>query len=283
MADSLLGSGDAGQGGTPPPAATGNPPAGGTGGETKTWRDTLPEDIRSHAAISSFKDVESLTKSYIHAQGLVGKKGAIVPGEKATPEEWNNFYQQLGVPTVDKYDLAMPKDYKMPEPVVAKFKEAFAKNGVLPKQAAAIIETYAQFEGESVKASQAAKEAEFKTASDSLKKEWGDQFDTNLQAANFFLKEKGGQGAREYLEQKGLAADPMVVKLLAEAGKLMGEDKLREGGIGSDKQNPHEIMGEIARIQAEGKTNGFYDNTHPMHATIMRKWESLHKQLTGGR
>ena len=68
--------------------------------ETKTWRDSLPDDLKNNATLANFDNVENLAKSYVHAQSVIGKKGVIKPGEKASDEEWGNFYKELGVEIV---------------------------------------------------------------------------------------------------------------------------------------------------------------------------------------
>src|ERR1043166_4213884 len=62
--------------------------AGGSGGGGQvSWRDSLPDDIKGNATLANVQSVQDLAKGYIHAQGLIGKKGIIPPGDKASDEE----------------------------------------------------------------------------------------------------------------------------------------------------------------------------------------------------
>lgn len=285
MEGTALGSESSGQGVSPPPATPSNPvapatPLTGGGGEPKSWREALPEDIRSHAAISSFQDVPSLVKSYIHAQGMVGKKGVIVPGEKATAEDWNRYYKEIGVPEVDKYEVAAPKEYSIPPETLGKFKEVAVKNGLLPKQANELLGWYSQFEAQTLKehTEGVAKESAEQLAG--LKKEWGDGYDKNLQSAQFAAKEMGGDTFVKYLNDTGLGNDVNLIRIFAKVAPLLGEDKLREGGVSSEGMTPHEIHAKIADIRANPL---FTDTSDPRRPALMREFESLNKRLTGGR
>lgn len=80
-----------------PQEGDGNPPS---------WREALPADLKSEKTFEKFNDVPSLAKSYLEAQKAISKKGVIIPSDKATPEEWNNYYRSLGRPdTPEGYTL----------------------------------------------------------------------------------------------------------------------------------------------------------------------------------
>lgn len=297
MADeSVLGGGQndgvANPGGNPPPASgTGNlgssgGNAGGSalGGETqKSWRDSLPEDIRNNASISSFQDIPSLTKAFIHAKSLVGKKGVIRPDDKATPEEWGNFYKEIGVPESDKYMITQPKDYEVDDGFLGKYKEVAAKNGLLPRQAQELLSWYAQMDKEAETHEKTERAKTVKEGLEGLRKEWGDAYDKELKSAEFAAKELGGEELRSWVASKDLREDPMLIKLLNKASKLMGEDRLHEGGVTDSSQTPSEIQREIDSLRASGDANGLFNKNHPMHFVTLSKIEALAKKLTNGR
>lgn len=276
------GDGGAGAGGSAGTGGGAGNAAAGGGGQA-TWRDTLPADLKDNPILSKYSDVGNLAKAYIHAQQQISKKGAIVPGEKASDQEWQDFYRAVGVPEADKYALQMPKDYQINEQTASQFKEQALKAGLLPKQASAILEWYAGFEKNSLSQAATAKQTEQSQGLEALKKEWGESWDKEVQGANLFLKDVAGQKVVEYLQKNGLASDPMVIRLCASAAKLMGEDKLREGGLGDGRQSPEDIQKQIDDLRSHGDQNGLYDKNHPMHGPTLAKLESLAKMLTGGR
>lgn len=274
---------DSGAGSQGAPAQGSGSGGSSTGAGTGSWRDALPEDIRSNAAISSFTDIAALAKSHIHAQSQIGKKGAIVPGEKASDEEWGAFYRSIGVPEADKYEVAAPKDMAIAPDVLKGFKEVMSKNGVLPKAANETLNFYATFQKQQAIAEQALKGIETAKALGELKKEWGDAYERNLTSINMLVKEKGGDDVLKLLQSTTPIVpgnNPLILKLLANAAKLMGEDKLREGGASTDQVEPGELDNQINEVRAQLFA---LDKNDPRRATVLAKFTSLSKQKTGGK
>lgn len=277
------GSAGSGAGGSGAGGSGGGAGQGGSGGAA-SWRDSLPEDIRANPAISSFQDIPSLTKAFIETKSMVGKKGVIVPGEKATDEDWGNFYKSLGVPEADKYELAPPQGVELDEGFVSAFKETALKAGLLPRQASAMLAKYSEFQKQGETAELKEIETIAKQQMEGLKKEWGDGYDKEIRTAQVAVKEVGGDDFIKYLNETGLGNDVQVIKFMSKVGKLLGEDKLREGGaISTDAQTRTEIQGQLDELRANGDANGLYDKSHPMHSVTLARLESLAKRLTGGR
>lgn len=272
MTTTLTGSEGTGQ--APAPETSGNPAAESQTG-TKSWHDSLPDDLKADAALTKFKDVPDLAKAYKHAQALIGKKGVILPGEKASDEEWAYFYKSLGQPELEKYELQGPKDKKVNPEAVSKFKEAAHKAGLLPKQAEKLLEFYTAQEGEALAQRTQAKQAEAKQNLESLKKEWGQGWDKNVELARLAVKEVGGPEFAQYLETSGLGDDTRLISVMAKVGKLLGEDKIRgEGGGRMDGKTPAEIEAEIGDIMGNPK-HPYFDQSHPGHKGAVAMVESL--------
>ncbi len=288
----LTGSEGAGQSGTT--QGQGNPQGGtsgqtnqggqggGTGGEAGggqgAWYDSLPQEIKDNATLKQFKDVGSLAKSYLHANSLIGKKGVIPPGEKATDEEMDQFYTSLGRPPIDKYEIKPPQGKDVNPKAVEWFKENAFKLGLLPKQAQTLLEKYTEFESAQVGEMSKAKQLEQGKQLESLKTEWGQGYGKQVAMARLAVKELGGEGFTQYLEKTGLGNDPEVIKFMAKAGKLLGEDKLRGEDVGQFGKTPKEIQSEINKIR-ETPNHAYYDKSHPGHNTAVLQMEELYKQL----
>ena len=87
---------------------------GSTEGDNQDWKSTLSDDLKNDPTLSNFKDVESLAKTVVHQQKVLGS-GIPIP---KTDEEKMEVYNKLGRPeTADKYEVSIPTDYKqyMPE------------------------------------------------------------------------------------------------------------------------------------------------------------------------
>jgi hypothetical protein len=258
--------------------------AGSSGaGNTSSWRDSLPEDIRANPAISSFTDVASLAKSHIHAQSQIGKKGAIVPGEKATDEEWSSFYRSIGVPTADKYEVAVPKDVTLAPETAKAFKELMANNGVLPKAAEKTLGFYAEFLKSQNAAAETARKAAVEKDIGAIKAEWGDAFERNANAVLLLAKEQGGEDVVKIL-QSGVpivpGAHPGFLKFLANAARLMGEDKLREGGAADGTMTGEELDTHLTELRG---TLASMTKDDPRRPGVLAKFESAAKMKTRGK
>lgn len=248
--------------------------AGGDGGGTsggQPWYESLSADVKSNGAIRQFKDVESLAKSYIHANAKISQKGVIVPGEKAPDEEWQGFFKSIGVPELDKYEIKAPEGKVQPE-MLTKLKETAHKLGVLPKQAQALLEF--QLKAQEEAQTTATKQFQTKIQADieGLRKEWGDGFGKQVAFAKAAARELGGEETVAHLDKTGLGNDAVLIKLLAKAGALLGEDKIRGEGGTTFGKTPAEIVREHEEMQ--GKLWGMAPSD-PQYATVSKRVEDL--------
>ena len=280
------GNGGAQSGGAGGSGGGGDAGGGASGGSaTGTWRDSLPEAIRGHSAISSFKDMPALVQSFIHAQSKLGEKGVIPPKDwsKTTPEEKAEFYKSLGVPDKDKYGINFPKEAKLADEVQGKIKEFAREHGLLPHQAEGYTQALLSLQMENEKARAEATKSAQNAEITKLKEEWGDSFAARVASCNQLIKEVD-PAFGEYIAEKGIGNDVNVIRFMEKASKkFLSETSLREGGIGNSAVSDQEARDGITQIYAEGDKNGFYDKSHPMHEVTMRKFEGFNKQLTRGR
>jgi hypothetical protein len=203
----------------------------------------------------------------------------IVPGEKAGEDEWNSFFESIGRPQVDKYELKTPEGKEVNKTFVEKYKEIAHKSGLLPKQAQAIMEHYIAFEENAMKEHAETQKKTLQEAQAGLKREWGEAFDKNVKLAEMAVQESGIEGLGEYLDKTGLNNDPQIAKLLAKMGSMFGEDKLRGEAAGRfGGQTPAEIQLEIDKLMAQP---GYFDSSHATHKSLTGQMEALMKKLHG--
>lgn len=243
-----------------------------------SWRDGLPDDLKTNATLSNIADVSSLAKSYVHAQSLIGKKGVIVPNDKSSDDDWKSFYKQLGQPELDKYELAPEKDVKVDETIFSKFKEVAHSSGLLPKQAKGILDWYTKLETEMKSAGEVGMKAQQAKDFDGLKSEWGQAYDKNVRLAQLAVKEVGGDTFSQYLDKTGLGNNVELIKVLSKVGSMLGEDKIRgEGANGFSGQTPKEIRLEIAKLM---DNPAYYDGSHKSHKLVVDQVADLYKKLS---
>ncbi len=102
------------------------------------WKEHyIPEEMRTDKVYDTFSDVAGGLKMLGSLQGMIGKKGVIVPGEASPPHEWDNFHRELGRPdTKDQYQMKVPDDLAeiYDENTIVKAREMFHGLGFNQKQ-----------------------------------------------------------------------------------------------------------------------------------------------------
>lgn len=264
---------------TTTPSAVSTPPPAAAGVATPSWRDSLPEDLKSNATLGLYSDVASLAKAHVHTQALVGKKGVFVPGDKATDEEWGNFYKSIGVPDADKYAITPPEGKSVNENMINWFKENAQKNGLLPKQAQNLLNNYLEFEEQNISSKVKEIDTEAQEQLTNLKKEWGEGYGKQIALAKLAVNELGGPDFGKYLEETGLGNDVQIVKLMSKVGKLLGEDKLRGDGSGNFGKTPEESKKAIGQIMND-KNSPYWDANHPGHKQAVAEVEAHYKSMS---
>lgn len=243
---------------------------------SENWKNILPDDLKNNPAIGSFKDLASMTKSYVNAQKMIGADKIALPGKYATPEERAEFFNRIGRPeTPDKYELPkpqLPEGMSYSNEMEKSFRDLAHKTGLTAEQAKALHDWNTQ----NVLQSHAAREQmvaqQFQQAEDALKKEFGLAYEQKLAKANAVVRQFG---AAELLEKKGFHNDPDVVRFLANIGEGMAEDKLIGKG---DALTPSGAQSQINAIM--GDTKGpYFDKNHPQHKETVAKVNALYTQI----
>lgn len=242
------------------------------------WYDKLPDEFKGEESLKSITDFNSLVKSYVHAQKMVGAEKISVPGKHATDDDWKNVYTKLGLPKdLATYQVETPKDSKFDTEFLNSFKEIAHKNGILPKQASGLM----GFFDSSIKAMEAKQEAQTKadvdTGISSLKNEWGAAFNDNINIARLAVNKLGNAELKDYLEKSGLGNNPMMIKLFSSVGKFLKEEKQLDIGSASTFGNaltPLEAQKKIDSILSDA-SGPYYNAEHPNHKSAVKEIQDL--------
>lgn len=266
------------------PPAVGNSTTQNTSTQTNTqgtghWTESLPDDLKNNEMLKQFSDVGNLAKSYVHAQQLVGKKGVIVPGEKASEQEWNDFYQGIGVPKEEeKYGVQAPAKEDMDPEFFSAMKKEAMKNGLLPRQADALVKFMIGKRKETEKLLHDHNTKEATETLSSLKNEWGEGFEKNLVLTKNAVKQLGGEDFSKFIKESGIGDNLQFIKFMHKVGQLMGEDRL----LGEDRQRFGLSNEELDREINELMANPAYtDNKHGDFVKINNKVQDLFKRRWG--
>ena len=112
---------------------------GSTESDNQDWKSTLSDNLKNDPTLSNFKDVESLAKTVVHQQKVLGSRMPI----PKTDEEKLEVYNKLGRPeTADKYEVSIPNDYQsyIPEQNLNEFKNVAHKIGLNNEQVKALVD-----------------------------------------------------------------------------------------------------------------------------------------------
>lgn len=249
--------------GEPAPSGDGQSSGTGTQEHETSWRDSLNDDFRDHKSLETFNDVNDLAKSFIHAQGMIGKDKVIIPTDSSTPEEVAEFYGKLGMPT--------PEEYKV-DGLEGDLKEAFIKNNILPNQASGMLEVINGLVNAQDSDSDAEYEAAMQAELENLKTEWGEAYEGNMQRAAEAFKTFGDEETAQYLDETGLGNDPTLIKLFSNIGAKLGEGDFK--GQAKPSMTKETAKKRINELYADVK-GPLYDTTNPRRGDVLKELEAL--------
>lgn len=260
----------------PDPAA---PPAAGAPPPAADWRASLPAEIRDAPGLTKFQDPGALARSYVELEGLVGRKGAIVPGEKDGPDVQARWRQAIGVPEKPSdYGLAAPKDIPA-EAWDGERATAFATEahrlGLTPAQAKGLAEWAAKDSASALQRFTAGIEADGRPMDEVLRGEWGARYDAQVDAAKRAARQFGDEAALGALEARiGGAA---MVRMFAKIGSALAEDA--PAGMGTGSRAPADPKAELDQIMAPGSP--YWQPLHPENAAAQARARELFRKMSG--
>lgn len=210
-------------------------PQGGT--SEPAWLAGVDESLRK--SLGKFKEPIEVGRAYVELEKKLGSSVQI-PKADASPEEWGKFFSRVGRPdSPDKYEL--PEEGLTDELRARIRKEAY-ESGATPKMVQALIGTILEDAKARMQAEEKASEERFTASVNELKKEFGDQYEANVQLANRALKGLFPSAAQAFID-RGFGNDPALIRDLVALGRRLGEDKLVVGNPAAPKEtHPYDWM-----------------------------------------
>ena len=276
--------------GTPDPAApaaaaaaalaTGGDPPAPAGG----WQAGLSAETAGALAPKNFATIEDFGKAYLSLETVIGKKGVIVPGDKATSEELDAFHTELGRPkTAEDYKITLGKGVQQTETdkaftaaMLPVFHAAGLNQGTVDK----LVEGFNAFTGaQGTVASEDAEAADEKLKLD-LHAKWGANLDKNEAIASFAAKEFGPP---ELLDKLNTAlGDVGLMEMMFNIGSRMIGDGGLIGVGGGFVSTPEQAQIKLAELKEDKEFNkALLDRDHPEHKQAVDKWSALGDLATG--
>lgn len=257
-----------------------------TSAQPTGWRESLG-DLGKEKVFDVFKGKDwtevgpAMAKQYVEAQKLIG--GSIrIPKPDASPEEkqkWlNDIYNKLGRPE-------KPEQYKIPEVDGIKWNEeqlkpaleTFHKLGFTAEQAEGVLKLYAQVLGQNVENAR----KRHNSAVETLKKEWGNNYDRKVVVAQRVINQFGGEELKKFLDDSGAGDNPHLVKALAEIGEILAEDGFISGRV-EGEMSKADIMKKMEAMLLD-PSHPINNLRHPGHAAALEEYKQLNRSLASAR
>lgn len=261
--------------------------------------DNLPEDLRNDPSLKDIKDAESLAKSYVNAQKMIGDSIRI-PSDEAGEDQWKKFYEKLEkVPNVARIDdqdqvlkkLGKPDDpdnYQIKDDLeiqdsdqLKEFKQYAHEAGLTNEQINKVLEFESKrHQNMSQEVSQ--KSNEFL---EKLQQEWGKDFDNRIEGAKeiFAQYEKQYPEAAEQLKDPNNPAsnNPIVIKALSELYRTYAENGTIKPDSGIQYgTSTQEAQNKLQDIMAN-PNHPYWNAMSAGHDQAVQKVRELYKQIEG--
>ena len=198
------------------------------------WTAALPDPLKTNADLTKFEKVGDLANDYLSvstkARELEQRVGNSIPKLKdgATDAERAAFYDALGRPKDAKEYEFDGEDKNAPE-WTAHWKQVSHQLGLTKDQAKNLSSAFNKQMQGMVEAHNAKIAGEIATATEKLKSEWGDKFDTNVELAKrVYQKHIGTEFDKDFDAGTGTTR-LQTMRLIMKFAALTGEEPITAG------------------------------------------------------
>lgn len=236
------------------------------------WARSLEvdKDILMDPSLKAINDVNSLTKSYVHAQRKIGQKGVLIPGENSTKEEWDTFYQKTGVPLEEQdYQSKLQFPGEGETAFDENFNNEFVRKAhelrIRPDQANQMYQFFNDQAKNTTERFQENVESERQEQLNNLRDTLGEEaYNVQLSKAQKLITEELGEDFQGYLRDTGIGKDPKVVEAFMKlATKMYNEEPIprdNAGGVMTKDQMNQEI-----NLALGNPDDPYHKPEHPDH------------------
>lgn len=221
---------------------------------TGGWYESIKDEyLRGFVETKGFDSVDKLAQSYQHAEKLLGDKvsSLIIPPADAPAEVLNEFYSKLGRPEKSTdYNLGLPDgaDKSFADAISNTMHEA----GLTAAQAEKIGKQYNEIAAKQIAAMEQQRQVQYDNELTSLKNEWAQNYDKNLELARRAARNLGVDDSMAEKIQSAVGVKGML-SLFNKIGSGFSEDKFMVGGA---QTSPFGMSVEAAKATLqEYKTN----------------------------
>lgn len=247
-----------------------------------SWRDSLPDELKSNASLEKFSDVSTLAKSYINAESMIGKDKMVIPGANTTEDEWNDIYDKLGRPSdPNAYELKaeLAEGEKIDEQLMSSFKETAHKHGLSPAQAQGLLDYYNSISSQSMVDLENNAVLAQEQSQRELREEWGRSYDDNLNKASTVGKQFFGEDVfgMQLADGSKLGDNPALIKGLSKMASIVSEDVF--AGDKDSAASSANMQQQINDLTAPNSP--YWNKMDPQHDATVQKVLALRSIVTG--
>lgn len=244
-----------------------------------SWKDALPEDVKSDPSMQAIQTVDNLAKSYVNAQKMIGADKIMVPNKYAEDNEWKDVFTKLGLPEkVDDYELSFKEGGDIDKEFFGNFKGAAHDAGILPKQAQKLFDWYNKTNTEMVDKYTNDRKMNEQKSVDGLKAEWGSAYDSKMKAAKEAVLHYGDENLKAFLDETGLGNNPNLIKTFSKMGASLTEDSFTDGGQAKLGFSPQDAQLQINSIMSD-KNHPYHDKHNPNHNNAVAEVHKLFQHI----
>ena len=261
-------------------------PEGDGSAPLATWRDQLPDGLKTEPSLAQFKTIEDLSKSYIETKRMVGADKVVKPQEKWDDAKYDEFYDATGRPKE-------AKDYKFTDEMFAGLqlntealendKKIFHEAGLSQRQATKLMERLSEVKRGAAKEAEQHTLSMNKAAEDTLRAEWGAGYEDQIHIANQTISALGGDALRDEIIKGGYGNNVTMLRVFSQLGKNMSEDQSFGQGPGLSLRDSTRANMEIANLTMDKEFMEAFTNKHAQgHKQAVEKMRSLRKTAHSG-
>ena len=259
--------------------------ASGSGSRSE-FLQQLPEEIRDHPSLQSINDVGNLGLSFVNAQRLIGADKIPLP-KNPTEDDLSNIYSKLGRPDEPSGYAIQADGQILTEGDVNTYTDIAHKLGLSKTQANGILDYYRSSIQQTTEAMSKDAQQEKQMIEESLKAEWGANYDAKVNQANRAVADIAGEDLLNMVLEDGtkVGNHPAFIKAFANFAdfktSVTKEDTISENSV-NYRMSPADAQSKIDSTMSDN-SHPYWDRKAPapIRDKAVKEVQDLYEMISG--
>ena len=184
--------------------------------------------------------------------------------------------------TTLEYAEDIHEDYHVNEEYRDKFVEFAKENGIEPSTAKELLNLQARLNQQFDEEQTQLEEKEMKETQESLKKEWGASYDSNMKAIHKLVSDRADENVANLLFNTSFGSNEAVIKMLGSIVKDLNESGDLVTGKSAGNKSFANAYEELQNEYAQDPVfkTALNDTSHPQHRTYLNKHQEITMRYT---